>query len=90
MNTTTDAIYAELARNSFIASRHISSIKFALGLANLKCDKLSKKGYNLLAFDNAKGHYNWVSQVTELMSKYGIELDDSDTRIRSIITLVKP
>ena len=29
-NTTTDAIYAELARNLLIASRHISSIKFAL------------------------------------------------------------
>ena len=82
-NTTTDAIYAELARNPLIASRHISSIKFALRLANLKCDKLSKKAYNLLTFDDAKSHYNRVSQVTELMSKYGIEMDDSDTRIKN-------
>ena len=42
-NTTTDAVYAELARNPLIASRHKSSIKFALRLASLKCDKLSKK-----------------------------------------------
>ena len=34
-------------------------------------------------FDDAKDHYNWVSQVTELMSKYGIEMDDSDTRIKN-------
>ena len=83
MNTTTDAIFAELARNPLIASRHISLIKFALRLANLKRDKLSKKAYNFLAFDNAEGHYNWVSQVTELMSKYGIEMDNSDTRIKN-------
>ena len=82
-NTTTDAIYAKFARNPLLASRHISSIKFALRSANLKCEKLSKKSYNLLVLDDARGHYNWVSQVFQLMSKYGIEMDDSDTRIKN-------
>ena len=41
--------------------------------------------YNLLVFDDGKGHYNWVSQVSEFMAKYGIEMDDSDTRIKNKI-----
>ena len=38
---------------------------------------------NRLSFDDAKCHYNWLSQVTELMWKYGVEIDDSDTRIKN-------
>ena len=73
------------ARSPLLVSRHISPIKFALRLTNLKCDKLSKRTYTLLVFDDAKSHYSWVSQVSELTSKYGIEMDDSDTRIKNKI-----
>ena len=32
-------------------------------------DKLSREAYNMLVFDDAKGHYNWISLMTELFQK---------------------
>ena len=76
MNTATEAIYAETGRTHLVAKPHVAAIKFAIRLSRLNSDKLSRKAYNMLVFDDAKGHYNWISLTTELLRRYKTEVND--------------
>ena len=85
MNTATDAIYAETGRTPLVAKRHVAAIKFAIRLSTLSSDKLSRKAYNMLVFEDANGHYNWISLMTELSRRYKIEVNDSNFIIKKKI-----
>ena len=65
-----------------VAKRHVAAIKFAIQLNTLSSGKLSGKAYNMFAFDDAKGHYNWISLMTELFKRYKIEVSDSNFIIK--------
>ena len=42
------------------------------------------KAYKMLIFDDAKGHYNWVSEITEMLRKNDLIKDDlSKNEIKS-------
>ena len=41
----------------------------------------------MLIFDDAKGHYNWISLMTELFGRYKIEVNDPNFMIKKNINL---
>ena len=85
MNTATDAIYAETGRTPLVAKRHVAAVKFAIRLSTLSSDKLSRKASSMLVFDDAKGHYNWITLMTELFGRYKIEVNNSNFIIKKKI-----
>ena len=41
----------------------------------------------MLVFDDAKGHYNWISLTTKLLRRYKIEVNDSIFIIKKRLNL---
>ena len=70
--------HLETVCTPLVAKRHVAAVKFATRLSTLGSDKLSRKAYNMLVFDDAKGHYNWISLMTELFGRHKIEGNDSN------------
>ena len=68
-STSNDGIYAELGRYLLQLGRQISMIKYALRPHKIDDCRYAKKANKMLIFDDAKGHYNWVSEVTEMLRK---------------------
>ena len=59
-------------------------IKYALRLHEIDDCQYAKKTYKMLIFYDAKGHYNWVSEVTEMLRKDDLIKDDlSKNKIKS-------
>ena len=75
-STPNDGIYAELGRYPLQLGRQISMIKYALRLHKIDDCRYAKKAYKTLIFDDAKGHYNWISEVTEMLRKNDLIKDD--------------
>ena len=87
MYTATDAIYAETGCTPLVAKRHVAAIKFAIRLSTLSSDTLSRKACNMLVFEDAKGHYNWISLMTELFRRYKTEVNDLILSLRKRLNL---
>ena len=67
-----DGIYAELGRYPLLICRQIKKIKYALRVWQMEDNRYAKKAMKVLITDDLKGHYNWVSQVIDLMKKNDI------------------
>ena len=68
-STPNDAIYAELGRYPLQLCRHISMIKYSMRLHKIDDCRYAKKAYKMPIFDDAKGHFSWVSEVTEMLKR---------------------
>ena len=66
-STLNNGIYAELGRYSLLLCRKISMLNYVLKLNQTDDCRYAKKNFQKLAFDDEKGHYNWVSDVTEML-----------------------
>ena len=78
-----NAIYAELGRYPSETHRKISMIKYIKRFENFPEERLARKALKQLMVDDAKGHYNWFSQTTNLLKENNIEIDkDSHFTIR--------
>ena len=53
-------------------------VKFAIGISNLNGSKYANKALKVLIEDGMKGHYNWFSQVTDIIKSNDI-VDENDT-----------
>ena len=73
--TPSNAVYAELERYPSEIHRKISMIKYMKRFEELPDEKLATKTLKLLMVDDAKGHYNWFSQTTNLVKENNIEID---------------
>ena len=81
-STPNDRIYSELGRTPILIIRQIQMIKFANRIWNLEGKYLVKKASNVQIMDNINGHYNWVSDVIQIMNKNNIteiNVSKSDT-----------
>ena len=72
----TDGVYAELGRYPLKILRHIQMIKFALRVWNLENSRYVNKALKVLIDDDIKGHFNWVSQIINLMKTYDLTSAD--------------
>ena len=75
-STPTDGVYAELGRYPLKSFRHIQMIKFALRVWNLENSRYVNKALKVLIDDDIKGHFNWVSQIIDLMKTYDLTSAD--------------
>ena len=73
-STPTDGVYAELGHYPLKILRHIQMIIFALRVLNLENPRYVNKALKVLIADDIKGHFNWVSQITNLMKTYDLTL----------------
>ena len=73
--TPSNAIYAELGRYPLEIHHKISMIKYIKRFENLPDERFAKKALKQLMVDDAKGHYNWFSQTTNLVKENNIEID---------------
>ena len=64
--------YAELGRVPLLVKRQIQIVKFANRIKNLDEKYLVKKALNVQITDDIKGHFNWVSEVLEIMKDNNI------------------
>ena len=76
VSTPTDGVYAELGRYSLKILRHIQMIKFELRVRKLENTRYVNKALNVLIADDIKGHFNWVSQIINLMKTYDLTSAD--------------
>ena len=60
--TPSNAVYAELGGCPLEIHRKISMIKYMKRFENLPDERLAQKALKQLMVD-AKGHYNWLSQI---------------------------
>ena len=72
-STPNDGIYAELGRTPLLIIRQIQMIRLANRIWNLEGKYLVKKALNVQIVDDINGHYNWVSDVIQIMSKNNIK-----------------
>ena len=77
-STPTDGIYAELGRYPLKILRQIQMVKFAIRISNLNGSRYANKALKALIEDDMKGHYNWFSQVTDIIKSNDI-VDENDT-----------
>ena len=77
-STPTDGIYAELGRCPLKIFRQIQMVKFAVRISNSKESRYANKALKVLIEDDMKGHYNWFSQVTDIIKNNDI-VDENDT-----------
>ena len=83
-STPNDGIYAELGRYPLQLGRQISMTKYTLRLHKIVDCRYAEKAYKIATFGDAKGHYNWVSEVTEMLRKNDLIKDDlSKSEIKS-------
>ena len=75
-STPADGVYAELGRYPLKILRHIQMIKFALRVWNLENSRYVNKALKVLMDDDIKGHFNWVSQIINLMKTYDLTSTD--------------
>ena len=75
-STPTDGVYAELRRYPLKILRHIQMIKFALRVWKLEDTRYVNKALKVLIADDIKGHFNWVSQIINLMKTYDLTSAD--------------
>ena len=68
-STPNDAIYVELGRYPLQLCRQIIMIKYAIRLHKIDDCRYAKKAYKMLIFHDAKGHFNWVSEVTKMLKR---------------------
>ena len=61
----------------------ISTIKYIKRFENLPDERLAIKALKQLMVDDAKGHYNWFSQTTNLVKENNIEIDKDSHFIRN-------
>ena len=66
MNTATDAIYTETRRTPLVVTGHAAAVKFAIPLSTSSSDKLSRKAYDMLVFDNAKARGTIIRLVLSM------------------------
>ena len=71
-STPSDGVYAELGRIPLLVTRQIQIVKFTNRIRNLN-DKLLVKKHYIFTLDDIKGHYNWVSDTTNIMRKNNID-----------------
>ena len=69
-------MYAELGRYPLKILRHIQMIKFALRVWNLEDSRYVNEALKALIDDDIKGHFNWVSQIINLMKTYDLTSAD--------------
>ena len=74
-STPTDGIYAELGRYPLKIFRQTQMVKFAIRMSNLNG---SRNALKVLIEDDMKWHYNWFSQVTDIIKSNDI-VDENDT-----------
>ena len=72
-STPNDGIYTELGRAPLLIIRQIQMIKFANRIWNLEGKYLVKKASNVQIMDDINGHYNWFSDVIQIMNKNNIK-----------------
>ena len=75
-STPTDGVYAEIRRYPLKILRHIQMIKFALRVWKLENTRYVNKALKVLIADDIKGHFNWVSQIINLMKTYDLTSAD--------------
>ena len=75
-STPTDSVYVELGRYPLKILRHIKMIKFALRVWNLENSRYVNKALKVLIADDIRGHFNWVSQIINLMKTYDLTSAD--------------
>ena len=66
-STPSDANYAELGRFPLLLIRRIQTVKVANRISNLHDKTLVEKAPKVQIQADAKGHFNWVSEVISLM-----------------------
>ena len=76
-STPTDGIYAELGRYPLTIFRKFQMVKFAIRISNLNGSRYANKALKVLIEDDMKGHYNWFSQVTDIIKSTDI-VDEND------------
>ena len=72
VSAPTDGAYADLGRYPLKILRHIQMIKSALRVWNLDNTRYVNKALKVLIADDIKGHFNWVSQIINLMKTYDL------------------
>ena len=86
-STPTDGIYAELGRCPLRVCRQIQMIKFATRISRLEGTRYAKKALKILIEDDMKGHYNWFSQVIDIMKSNNLREDNvSNSEIKLRLT----
>ena len=71
--TPNDGIYAELGRTPPLTLRQIQMIKFAIRIWSLGDKFLIKKALKMQIKDDVDGHFNWVSDIIQIMNENNIK-----------------
>ena len=71
-STPNDGIYTELGRTPLLTLRQMQIIKFAIKTWRLD-DKFLVKALKMQIKDDGNGHFNWVSDIIQIMNENNIK-----------------